>query len=140
MIIVGGGACVPLGDPNAAVTTWETTLAATFGYPGVTGQAAAVSRPNGTQLGVGMDGAPPGATLAWGLGLGTCDAPGAQVGPDSDYPELSVDLTGSVDAVTELGPQLATDQSYYVEVRASATDPARVACGDLHQVEVTSGT
>jgi len=132
--IIAIGACVNLDTENGpAVTVWETQLVPTLDFPGLSGQAAAVSRPDGTAVGIAVNGALEGAEHAWGLREGTCSAPGLQVGPDSDYPELLVDITGSAETETHLGPRLAYDGSYHVEVRVSAADPTRVACGDLVQ-------
>jgi hypothetical protein len=126
-------ACVNLGDDEPSVTLWETQLTAEIGFPGLTGQAAAVSAPDGTQVGIGIDGAEEGAAHAWALLTGTCAQPGLQVGPQSDYPDLTVDPSGHAEADTHLGPRLDFGGTYLVEVRVSAADPTRVACGDLAQ-------
>jgi hypothetical protein len=125
------GACVSLNDDAPSVTVWEGTLTPDFAHPGVSGQAAAVSAPDGTSLGIGLQGAQPSPEYAWGLHLGSCGAPGQQIGPDSDYPALAVDATGYGEAETHLAPRLSLENQYYVEVRMSASDPSRLACGDL---------
>lgn len=126
-------ACVNLGDDEPSVTLWEAQLVAELGFPGLTGQAAAVSRPDGTQVGIGIDGAEPGAEHVWGLLTGSCGQPGPQVGPESDYPVLTVGASGYAEAETQLGPRLEFTGTYHVEVRVSSADPTRVACGDLAQ-------
>lgn len=128
--ILGSAACLDNAD-TPSVTVWETELAAELTHPDVGGQAAAVSEPAGTSLGILVTGSEPGAAHAWGLRVGSCADPGAQVGPSSDYPELAIGATGSGEAETHLGSRLSSDQSYHVEVRVSATDGSRVACGDL---------
>ena len=133
LAVLATAACVNLGDDEPAVTIWETQLVPEFEFPDLTGQAAAVSRPDGTAAGIGISGAEPGAVHAWGLRQGSCTDPGVQVGPDTDYPELLVSLAGEADAETHLGPRLSYTGDYHVEVRVSAADPTRVACGDLVQ-------
>jgi hypothetical protein len=114
-----------------AVTIWETQLVAELAYPGLTGQAAAVSGLGGTDVGIGIDGAEPEGRHAWGVRLGSCASPSQQIGPDSDYPELLADISGSASVETHLGPRLSIENSYNVEVRESSTDGSRIACGDL---------
>lgn len=114
-----------------SVTIWETQLSAELAYPDLGGQAAAVSEPSGTSLGILVTGSEPGAAHAWALMTGTCAVPGTQIGPSSDYPTVSVGDTGSGEAETHLGSRLSLDQSYHVELRVSAADDSRVACGDL---------
>ena len=126
----GAAACVGPTDEDA-VTIWETQLVAELAYPGLSGQAAAVSRLDGTAVGIGIDGAEPGGAHAWGLRLGSCASPSQQIGPDSDYPELLVDDLGSASVETDLGPRLSIENSYNVEVRENSTDGSRIACGDL---------
>jgi ABC-type amino acid transport substrate-binding protein len=128
----GGAACVGLGPTEEdTITVWETQLVAEFAYPGLTGQAAAISRLGGTDVGIGIDGAEPGLVHAWGVHLGTCASPGQQIGPDGDYLELVANDLGSASAETHLAPRLSIENSYHVEVRESSTDGARIACGDL---------
>jgi hypothetical protein len=130
IFMLAAAGCVSFEDP-AVATTWETQLVPERDFPGVSGQAAAVSRVDGTAVGIAIDGAEPGAAHAWALRRGTCAVPDVRIGPDTDYPELAVDATGSASVETHLGPRLSLDQSYHIEVRVSAADDARVACGDL---------
>jgi hypothetical protein len=123
-------ACVGSTDVPA-VSVWETVLQPELAYPEVGGQAAAVSEPSGTSVSVLLTGADAGAEHAWGLRQGTCAAPGAQIGPASDYGDLVVGLSGSAEADAHLGSRLALEQSYHIDVRVSAADDSRVACGDL---------
>ena len=123
--------CVSLEVEPPSVTLWETELWPELAYPDISGQAAAVSGSAGTELGIVIQGAEPDAVHAWGLRLGSCTAPGAQIGPDSDYPELEVGSTGSASVETLLGTQLNSEGAYHVEVRVGALDATRVACGDL---------
>ncbi|UCF41142.1 MAG: hypothetical protein JSW43_02065 [Gemmatimonadota bacterium] len=124
-------ACVDLED-TATSTVWEAELEAELAFPDVSGEAAAVTRPEGgTAVGVDLRGAEPGAMHQWAVLLGSCASPGAQIGPDSDYPVLEVGLGGSASADTQLGLTLTLPSTYHVEVRVSATDASRVACGDL---------
>jgi hypothetical protein len=122
---------VELATEGPSFTLWETQLRAELDYPGVTGQAAAVSGPGGTEAGVDLRGAEPGAAHAWGVRVGSCASPGQQIGPDSDYPVLEVGETGSASVNTQLAVQLSLESAYHVEVRVSASDATRVACGDL---------
>jgi hypothetical protein len=128
---LGAAACISLSDADSAPTVWEAELTPERSYPDLSGQAAAVSDPNGTSTGISIEGAEPGAVHQWGLRVGSCTTPGGQVGPDSDYPELVVGEVGDASVDTHLAPRLASDGEYHVEVRVSASDPTRVACGDL---------
>jgi len=113
------------------VTIWETQLRPDVGYPDISGQAAAVSDVGGTSVGIGIDGATPGAQHAWGVGLGSCVAPGQQIGTDALYPVLAVSDSGTAAVETHLGARLTAGGAYHVEVRLSASDASPVACGDL---------
>ena len=128
---LGAAACLGVNDTDSATTVWETQLTPGLAYPAVSGQAAAVSQADGTSVGISIEGAEPGAAHLWGLRLGSCTTPGGQVGPDSDYPELVVGELGDASVDTHLAPRLASDGEYHVEVRLSASDTSRVACGDL---------
>jgi hypothetical protein len=110
---------------------WETELSPELGYPGFTGQAAVVSTQDGSSVGIGISGAEPGAHHTWRVRLGSCATPGQQIGLDADYPELVVDNAGAASAEVFFGPRLTIGNAYHVEVRVSAADPSRVACGDL---------
>lgn len=124
--------CVDLGIEDDRLTTlWNTELSPEPDFPGLTGQAAAVSQTDGTLASVLLQGAEPGTSYAWGLRLGACASPEQQIGPDSNYPELVVDDLGEATQNARLGPRLSLEQSYHVQVRVSTTDPSRVACGDL---------
>jgi hypothetical protein len=131
LIAAAGAACVGLETEPPTTSVWEAELTAALGFPEVSGEAAAVARPDGTSAGVDIRGAEPGAVHQWGVLLGSCASPGAQIGPDSDYPGLEVGLGGSASADTQLGPTLSLGSAYHVEVRVSAADATRVACGDL---------
>jgi hypothetical protein len=128
--LTAAAACVG-GTDIPATIVWETELRPDIAHPDVGGQAAAVADPSGTQVSVLLTGAEPGATHVWGLLTGNCADPGTQVGPSIDYPVLVPDAAGSAEANTHLGPRLSSDESYFIEIRMSATDDSRVACGDL---------
>ncbi len=130
LAVAGAAACVGTTAENVT-SVWETQLMAELAYPGFTGQAAAVSRPGGTDVGIGIDGAEPGGAQAWSLRLGTCASPSQQIGPDGDYPELLANEFGSASADTHLALRLSIENSYNVEVRENSTDRSRIACGDL---------
>jgi hypothetical protein len=126
-----GAACVSLDGEDQSTTIWETVLQSEPAYPDFSGQAAAVSGPQGTDVGVGIEGADPDASHAWALRTGACAAPGQQVGPDSDYPELTVSDTGGAESEAHLALRLSATGAYHVIIRVSLTDTSRVACGDL---------
>ena len=126
----GAAACVGPTD-DGTVTLWDTQLVAEQAYPGLTGQAAAVSRLGGTAVGIEIDGAEAGGAHAWRVRLGTCASPSQQIGSNSDYPELLVDEEGSASVETHLALRLSLENTYNVEVRESSTDGSRIACGDL---------
>lgn len=125
-----GAACLGVNDTEPP-TVWETELTPEVDYPGLSGQVAAISKLDGTSVGIGIDGAEPAAEHPWALRLGSCSDPGTQIGPDSDYPVLQVGMSGTAEAETQLGTRLYLDNAYHVEVRLSASDRSRIACGDL---------
>jgi len=88
-----------------------------------------VSGRDGTSVSIEIEGAEAGTTLAWGIGIGTCGAPGSQIGPDSDYPALLASLSGNASAETHLGPSLSVENDYHAEIRSA--DGIRIGCGDL---------
>jgi len=122
-------ACVGISDTGPP-SVWETQLKPEFGYPDLTGQVAVVSQINGSQVGIGVSGATSGTTLTWAIRQGTCEAPGLQLGPDTDYPELEIDLSGHATAESHIAARLQLNHAYHAELR-SAADASRVACGDL---------
>ena len=128
---LGTAACA-VGTTDVGVDIWETQLVPESDYPGLTGQAAAVSDGNGTDVGIQLEGAEPGVVHGWRIRLGSCAAPGDGFGPASDYPELAVGGSGSASAETHLGPRLASEGNYHAEVLGAEPDQAsRIACGDL---------
>lgn len=132
LVAVSALACVNLGVNDDKVTTvWQGDLQPTSGYPGLSGQAAAVSQIDGTSASVLVQGAVPSESFAWALWLGSCDQPQQQIGPDGSYPGLAADPTGEATADAHFGTRLSIDNAYHIEVRVSATDATRVACADL---------
>ena len=82
LILAAAGAAACVGSTEAdPVTQWETQLVAELAYPGLRGQAAAISRLGGTDVGIGIDGAEPEGVQVWGVRLGTCASPSEQIGP-----------------------------------------------------------
>jgi len=128
---VGAAGCVDLSSHQSSVTLWDTQLTPAVGYPGLSGQAAAVSDASGTSVGIAIHGAASGAQHAWGLRFGNCAAPAQQIGSNADYPLLVVGTTGSDSVETHLGFNLTPGGLYHVAVRVSASDTSRIACGDL---------
>ena len=125
-------ACADLGiNDDRRTTLWNADLQPESAYPGLSGQAAAVSQIDGTRVSILLLGADPGASFVWGLRLGTCETPGQQIGADTEYPELVVDSQGEATEDASLGIQLALEQSYHVDARVPAPDDSRVLCGDL---------
>jgi hypothetical protein len=127
----GDAACANLGVTATQPSVWDATLVPALAYPDLSGQGAAVSQADGTSVGVTIQGASPGAQHTWALRLGTCAAPGLQIGLDSGYPVLAVDAGGNASGDTHLATKLVAGRAYHLAVRLSATDTTRVACGDL---------
>lgn len=125
--------CPSLNGPPQQNIIWETQLVPVSSEPGLGGQAAMVAQLGGTDVGIGITGAQPGATHTWQVHAGTCAAPGGGVGPPGDYPDLLVDATGGATAETHINRLLSADSSYYAEVRLSSSDTTRIACGDFQQ-------
>jgi hypothetical protein len=131
LIVIWAAGCVDLAANDRTITVWETQLTPEVSYPGVSGQAAAVSDRDGTTIGIAIEGATPGGQHVWAMGLAGCAAPGQQIGPDTDYPVLVVSDSGRASVETHLGAHLARSSAYHVQVQESATDSSRVACGNL---------
>lgn len=127
-------ACVDLNSSNSQVVTWEAHLVPELTHPDLTGQVAAAAQgAGGTDLGIGIEGAAPGAAHLWGVWSGTCGAPGGLLGSSEDYPALAVNDSGTASTETHIGPRLLVDSSYHAELRESASNATRIACGNLQQ-------
>jgi hypothetical protein len=128
LFALGFAACVDTNDTGPTTITWEAQLAS-LQYPDLSGHVAAFSDGDGTSVGVEITGAEAGTTLNWGIGIGSCAAPGQQIGPDSDYPALDPSLSGSASAEAQLAYSLSEEDTYYAELRSA--DGSQAACGDL---------
>ena len=129
LAIWASAACVGLDNDPEEVVLWEAQLVAEV--PDLTGQAAAVSGAAGTDLGIGLNGAPPGAAYAWSARVGTCTTPGEDIGLPEDYPVLEVTDLGAAAAETHLASRFRRDGTYQVEVHQNRSDTTKVACGNL---------
>jgi len=125
--------CVELTPQDTEVTAWEAQLIPGLSRPDLAGQVAAAVQAGGTDAGIGITGAAPGDVHTWGLWAGTCTATGNLIGLGEDYPTLAVSDSGKATAETHLGPRLSADSSYHAELRESATDTTRIACGNLQK-------
>jgi hypothetical protein len=128
-------ACVELTPNDTPVTTWEADLVPHVSHPDLIGQVAAAVQLGGTDVGIGIEGAAPGASHLWGVRSGSCGAPGTLIGTSLDYPILVVSDSGRASAQTRLGSSLSADVSYHAELRESTTDTSRIACGNLQRLE-----
>lgn len=131
LVAAAAAACVDLNVNTVGPTVWSAQLVAAAAYPGLGGQGAAVSQADGTSAGVELTGGTVGDQHTWGLRVGTCATPGVQIGSDALYPVLVVSDSGTAQAQTHLGAQLADGGQYHLAVRVSVTDTTRIACGDL---------
>lgn len=126
--------CVDLNTPSTQVVTWQGTLVPDLSRPDLAGQVAAAAQgASGTDVGIGISGAVPGAVHVWGIWTGTCAAPGALIGADTDYPLLAVTDSGKATAETHLTTRFSVDSTYHAELLLSASDNSRIACGNLQQ-------
>jgi hypothetical protein len=131
MLAAAALGCPSLTTPDMSVTIWQGTLIPAPAQAGLEGQVAVVAQAGGTQIGIGLTGAEPGATYAWGVWRHTCAAPGGPVGVADDYPVLAVNDSGAASGDTSLGLRFSSDSTYHVELRQSVTDTSRIACGNL---------
>jgi hypothetical protein len=127
--------CVELTPNDTPVTTWEADLVPDVTHPDLVGQVAAAVQLGGTDVGIGIEGATPGASHLWGVRSGSCGTPGALLGTSQDYPVLAVSDSGKATAETHVGSGLSADGAYHAELRESATDTSRIACGNLQRLE-----
>ena len=88
-----------------------------------------MSSRDGTSVSIEIMGAEAEATLNWGIRVGTCAEPGAQIGPDSDYPELLPSISGTATTETQLSYSLSRENSSHAAVQSA--EASRAACGDL---------
>lgn len=123
-------ACPSLSGPTTGVTLWQATLRADSGHAGLSGQAALAAQVGGTDAGIGIAGATPGATLTWQVRVGDCVAPGPGVAALAAFPVLTVGSGGDANATMHIGRLLSADTAYYAEVR-QATDSTRILCGEF---------
>ena len=123
-------ACPSLNGPATGVTLWQATLRPDSGHPGLSGQAALAAQVGGTDAGIGIAGAAPGAMLTWQVRVGDCAAPGPGVSALSAFPELTVGSDGSATGQMRIGHLLSADTAYYAEVRQT-TDSTRILCGEF---------
>lgn len=127
--------CVDLNTPGTKVLTWQGTLVGSLSHPDLTGQVAAAAQgAGGTDVGIGIAGALPGAVHVWGVGSGSCAAPGTLIGTSTDYPLLAVTDSGKASADTHLTTRFSADSTYHGELRQSTSDTTRIACGNLQQL------
>lgn len=113
-------------------STWQTSLDAQDGFDGISGNASADVRDGQTQAMASVSGAPAGGAHPWHIHFGTCGSGGGIVGAAGAYPMLEIGDDGSASANATIDVALDSNQSYYVNVHASADDlETIVACGDL---------
>lgn len=127
--------CVDLSSsPGTQVVTWQGTLVPDLSHPDLAGQVAAAAQgATGTDVGIGITGATPGAVHAWGVWSGSCAAPGTPIGISDDYPLLAVDDSGKASAQTHLITRLSADSTYHGELLQSSSNATRIACGNLEK-------
>lgn len=117
-------------DPPSRIL-WSATLQAESSS-GISGNAAAITYSNRTETGIGIAHAPESTTYRWQIRQGRCDAPGANVGPESAYPLLTTGTTGTAAANTILSARLLSGQDYHVVVLTEG-DRVTVACGNFEE-------
>ncbi|HSJ32435.1 MAG TPA: hypothetical protein VK933_13425 [Longimicrobiales bacterium] len=122
--------CLSTTEPPETLF-WEGELVAVPDGPaGLAGPAAMVALQSQTRVGVGLTGAPDGATYGWLLLGGTCAAPREAVAPASAFPALQVS-DGGVDAEAVIQRRL-TGTDYAVQVVENSDGTGAVlACADL---------
>lgn len=130
-LLIALAACPTLNGPPTSVTVWQAQLQADSAHRGLSGQAALAAQLGGTDAGIGISGAQPGAVLTWQVRVGDCVAAGPSVASASAFPELTVGTDGGASADMRIGHLLSADTAYYAEVRDTGTDTARILCGEF---------
>lgn len=128
------GACSGIAEPPETLF-WEGTLEpGAGGLPDLRGTAAMVASERVTQIGIGIEEGPPGATFGWIVRNGSCNEPREPVGPVSAFPAVVVSDERSGDATTVLQRRLGANVDYAAQIVEDADGTGEViACADLIQ-------
>lgn len=115
---------------------WEATIEPTTAGGSIAGRAAAVTRPDGSQIGILVEGAEEGVRLGWHVRTGSCGGSGERLGPPTAYPALEFAEGEEVEVTTVIPDRMASGGTYSVEVRQTPDLQAPVlACGAFRQVD-----
>lgn len=126
-----GVGCLSATEPPETLFWEGTFIAEANGPASLNGSAAMVALRSHSQLGVGIQGAPPSIEYGWVLRNGTCATPGNAVAPASAFPALDVNSNGDVDLEVAIERRL-TGTDYAVQVIENADGSGEVlACADL---------
>jgi len=134
-LVIGLGllaACVSDITPPAAVTTlWEGQILPLHTPFAPAGSAAAISGPQGTEIGIMIAETEAGTVWEWYLAIGGCESAGADpFGPRGAYPPLAAASEGTVTLQAAVAATMSANQRYSVVVLQEDGE-AIASCGDL---------
>lgn len=130
LALLASGCLSPAEPPQTLLWEGELLIDAA-GPPDLVGSTAMAAFSAHTEVGIGIDGAPLGATYGWLLRNGTCATPGEGSAPPTAFPALEVSAEQSAEAVAVLQRRI-TGTEYAVQLveNADGTGPV-IACADL---------
>lgn len=130
MGVVGGLACSDAVLP--LTTTWEGTLSPLSPSDRVSASVGVLSQAGRARISIQMSGGAEGRTYAWRVREGSCEAPGATVGGEAQYPRLEPNANGITTGETVLSRELNPEGAYAGWIfRVTGTDEVAAACGGL---------
>jgi hypothetical protein len=86
-----------------------------------------------TTVQVAVVNAIPGQQHAWHIHHGACESGGKIAGPSSEYPPLVASGSGKAGVRALLPFTVPTSGRFHIDVHASLTSTAVIACGDLNR-------
>jgi hypothetical protein len=121
------GTAAPPGSMRLAAT-----LAATGGSLRGTVTLTPAARANQTRAAVTVASGPADTELGWQIRQGPCGERGTELGPASAYPAIQTRGDGAGEVSVTLPVPLPSGGAYHVDILASRTGDAVLACGALN--------
>lgn len=136
LLLVPLTACDISTEPPPPQILWEATLLPGPSFPEVTGSAAAVTGPSGTDVSFKLTNIEPESTLAWRIRTGTCNEPGELVGSLEYYLDIVMpggDGPTSFTLDVYIPVRLTEGNTYHLSGLTTGPEPDIIACGTFAQ-------